>query len=296
MVHSFTLTPTPYVPPPTPPKTYLQRCEEDLNPELASSFDKAAAQLKMKETATLVAFTTLVIGGIIATSLYTPVFIPVTGFSALFLVEPVNRVCHSFKTQAKQASGRADQLRAVSRHYQTLAQSTPLELQQILERKGIYIIPGMQRNDPRLTSLKPLIARHMFWEEHAESLQKRATEKLDEAAKTDKKNSAEDREEIFTLRSEALEWEREALESKCKNAFINAVIHHSNFTGTFTDMGALSPLSGQERAIEAVQGVRNANHFFNFKNSAIPPILYSEAKHCPVFVLGSRMSAAMATA
>lgn len=274
-------------------KTVLQQCQEELNPELLASYDQKSTLWKVAAIATLVAFTALMIGGFIATALYAPVFIPIIGITSLILLSQINRVYRTFDNWSTQSHERADQLREINRHYHELSGSTPAQIQQILRQKGIHNVTGMQYNDPNLTTLKPLIARHLFWEGHVEKLQKLKQEKLDEAAKLTSESFTDHREEIYDLRSEALELEKQALESKVKNSFINAALRRPHFAGTLADVGTFSALSGQERAAGIPMNVAGAGEFFTFKARNVAPIQYNEVKQIGVADLAMRMLAAM---
>ena len=271
-----------------PQKTFLQHCEEELAPKLRASFEENAILWKVAAVATLVAFAVLVLSAFVATGLFAPLYIPLIGISSIILLSQITSIYQMFQSRAAQASERAEQLKEINDHYQTLDASTPAQLQEILDQKGIRMIPGMQRNDPRLTTLKPLIARHLFWEGQTNSLQESAQEKLREAARLKQQNATGNREEIFQLRHEALEWENEALESKCKNAFINAVIRRPYYTGTLDDLGSFTEFSGLERAVNAANNISDTNNLFTFKNSSVPPIKYSDAKHSSVADLSYR--------
>ncbi len=277
----------------TIPKSYLQFCEEELNPDLHASYSRKSTLWKVAAVATLVAFTALMVGVLVASALYAPVFFPMIGVCCILPLGQVQKVYRLFEKWSDEASERAVQLGAINKHYQELSGSTPSQLQQLLQQKGINHVTGMQHNDPNLTSLKPLIARHLFWEGHVEELNKKMQEKLELASKLYNKDYTENKDEIYELRSEALEIEKQVLESKAKNAFINAVIRRPHYTGNLEDLGTFSPLSGQERAIGMQAGAAGSNEFFSFKARSMPAIFYDEAKRLAVPDLAMRMVIAM---
>ncbi len=278
---------------PSVPKSYLQFCEEELNPDLLSSCSRKSTLWKVAAVTTLVAFTALMVGALVASALYAPIFFPMVGVCCILPLGQVQKVYRLFVKWSDEASERAVQLGAINGHYQELSGSTPSQLQQLVGQKGINNITGMQHNDPNLTTLKPLIARHLFWEGHVEELTKKMQEKLDEASKLSSEGYTENKDEIYELRSEALEIEKQVLESKAKNAFINAVIRRPHYMGNLEDLGTFSPLSGQERAIGSQAGAAGTNEFFSFKARSMPGIFYNEAKQLSVPDLAMRMVIAM---
>lgn len=277
----------------TPQKPFLQQCNEDLDPDVLSTLEQKASLWKMADVTSIAAFSILTAGAFIATALFAPVFVPLTGITAFGFLEPVNKLRESFSAWTQEAAERASQLRNFQNHYQSLSGLTPAQLQRKIDERGIYNIPGMQRECPQLTTLKPLLARHMFWEDRVDMLQNKATQALSEAANLAVKNDPENRKEILVKRCEALTWEKKALESKCRNAFINAVIRYPNYSGNISDLGAFTKLSGLERAVDAANGIEGTERFFVFGNRNIAPIQYGEAKQSSVAILGQRMLTAM---
>jgi len=276
------------------PKSYLQFCREELNPNLIASYSRNSTLWKVAAIATLVAFTVLLIGAFIATVLYSPVFIPIVGLSCLILIGQIKKIYSLFDQWSYEASERANQLSAIKGHYQSLNASTPAHIQQILRQKGINSVSGMQVNDPNLMTLKPLIARHLFWEGRVTQLTQQKQEKIGLAIKLSNENFLENRDEIYELQSEALELERQALESRAKHVFINAVIRRPHFIGTSEDLVTLSSLSGQERAIAMRTGAPNAYEFLSFKTPrAVTTIRYDEMQQHAAADLAMRMVTAM---
>ena len=63
----------------SPQKSYLQFCEEELNPDLLASYSRKSTLWKVAAVATLVAFTALMVGALVASALYAPIFFPMIG-------------------------------------------------------------------------------------------------------------------------------------------------------------------------------------------------------------------------
>ncbi len=276
----------------TPNKTYLQQCTDDLNPGCLSSFERKATLHQVAAIATLVAFTVFSLGSIAATALFAPIYVPLTALSVCYLFKYVQKGSDKLQLWSDQAGARAEQLKQISSHYQGLSTAT---LQQTLQEKGITwsTIPGMQ-NPANLETLKPLIARHIFWEKHVAKLEERKQEKLAKATKLTEKNHVENKGRIYDLQCEALEIEKRALEGRIKTAFINAVIRRPGFLGTLDNLGTLSPITGQERVIgNAVSSGSTMNQLFTFKDGRTAAITIDEVKRLTITDLAQRILSAM---
>jgi hypothetical protein len=281
-------------------QTYLQRCTEDLQPSNLSSWNPnswswKSTQWQVAAVATYVAYTVFAVGGLAAAAAFAPVYIPVVAISSIFLLKFVQKGHDLFERWSDRASAHAGQLKAISRYLQELSSATPEQLQQILQQKGIqwFTIPGMLQNPNDLTRLKPLIARHNFWETHIQTLQENQQKKLNEAARLSSESYADNKNEIYDLRCEALEIEKRVLEGKLKNAFINAVIRRPTHIGTLEDLGSITAISGQERAIGNATSATSVNDFFTFKNGRTPTLSGDDVKRMTTTDLAMRLLTAM---
>ncbi len=276
-------------------QTYLQKCIEDLEPSNISSWSWKSTQWEVAAVATYVAYTVLAIGGLAISAAFAPVYIPIIAVSSVFLFKFVQKGHDLFEQWSGQAYARAEQLKEISRHLQELSPATTEQLQQTLQQKGIqwFMIPGMMLNPNNLIQLKPLIARHNFWEGYVQKLEEKKRTKLEEAAKLSSESYVDNKNEIYDLRCEALEIEKRALEGKLKNAFINAVIRRPAYVGTLEDLGNITAMSGQERAIGNAASAASTNDFFTFKNGWTPTISVDEVKRMTTSDLAMRFIAAL---
>lgn len=278
-----------------PSQTYLQRCIEELEPGNLSSWKWKSTLWQVAAVATYVAFTVLAIAGLAAAAVFAPVYIPIVALSSIFLLKIVQKGHDLLEQWSDQASARAEQLKEISRHFEVLSSATPEQLQQVLQQKGIQwsTIPGMMQDPTHLAQLKPLIARHNFWEGYVQKLEEKKQIKLEEAAKLSQESYADNKNEIYDLRCEALEVEKRAWEGKIKNAFVNAVIRQPAYVGTLEDFGNFTVISGQERAIGNAASAASVNDLFTFKNSLIPTISVDEVKRMTASDLAMRLIPAM---
>lgn len=276
-------------------KTYLQQCVDDLDSSHISFWQCKSTRWRVAAVATYVAFTVLAVGSLAASAVFAPIYIPIIAVSSFFFLKVVNRGHDLFEKWSDQAYARIEQLKAISRHHQELTSATPEQIQHTLFQKGVqwFMIPGMMQSPANLARLKPLIARHNFWEGYVRKLEEKKQAKLIEAAKLSTENYEENKNEIYDLRSEALEIEKRALEGKLKNAFVNAVIRQPTYVGTMDGLGCFSIVSGQERAIGNAASAASVNEFFTFKNGRTPAITVGEVKSMAISDLALRISATM---
>lgn len=277
----------------TAPITYLQFSEEELNPDLQAFHAKDSTMYRVAAIATVVAFSIIVGTAVIVTSIYFPLFLPLCLICSVPTLVVAKKVHAYFDHRSELASDRANQLAAIKRNFKEIEDFSPEQIQQLLQQRKINDIFRLRHNDPSLVNLKPLIARHIFWEDHVARLQAQQKDFSNRAAELESKDASGNRDKIVELRNTALEVEKDALESKVKNAFINAVIRRFAFAGTQGDLGTFSPLGGVERAALLQKNTPNANDLFTFKNGTSYTILYDEARNLDVYTLGTRIMTAM---
>ena len=273
---------------PPSPKTYLQQCSEDLAPAVISSFQTKSTLWQVASVATLVAFSVLAVSSFCAVGIFAPIYVPIAGLTAVLLLRPVNKAYKLFELWSDEAHARAEQLKDIKSHYLEISPLNSVQLQLNLQQKGIFL-STVEHSPADLQTLKPLIARHQFWEGHVRDIQTKIQGKLNEATRLTTGNRAE----IYELRCHALELEKQALEAKVKNAFISAVIRRPAFAGTPEDIGTFSKLSAQERAIGNAVNTASVNEFFTFKRSGFAALTADEVKRLTVAELGTRLIAAM---
>lgn len=277
---SFTASAPPPVIPQQTSKTYLQFCEEELSPGKIDAFGIASQCWKATAIIAATMLSILVASAFVLVILFAPLVFPISvaGVCALFLLWGVKEVYSYCDMKSQLNSDRAQQLRAIEKHHQTLSNATPERIQSVLSQKGISYVTGMGANSPRLITLKPLIARHLFWEDRMKELEKKQNEKAAAAAKLSKANSVANRDHIYALQSEAVGLEAETLKAKVKCAFVHAVLRKPEFKGSFEKLGKFSHLSGQERTMALAAKTPGADDFFIFNGPNAKKITLSEAK------------------
>ena len=278
-----------------PMQTYLQQCSEDLQPGNLTSWQRKSTLYQVASVATLVAYTILAVGGLALSIFYAPIFVPVVAITSAFLLKFVQNGASILEGLSGQARARADQIKQISEHFQTLSSSSTQQIQQTLQEKGVQwsTIPGMTQDPSNLKTLNPLLARHLFWEKQIEKLEGQKKSKLSEASRLVAESEEKNQAEIYNLRSAALIIEKNLLESKIKNAFVNAVLRQPTFKGSLENVGTFSPLSGQERAVGNAASSGSATKFFTFKNNTTPTLTFDEVKSLGISELALRLMPAM---
>jgi hypothetical protein len=273
------------------PQKFLDHCIEELDPSAATPFEKQSTLWNVAASATLIAFTVLAVSAFIATGIFAPIYIPIAGICALLLLNPVSEFYEKFQQYSKDAGARAEQLKEIVRHYDTLKEATPEELQRAIQRTGVtwFQIPGMFQHPENLSTLKPLLARHKFWEGQTQKLEQKSQIALQKAQELSTTNSPENREEIYNLRTGALELQRQALESKVKDAFVLSVLRNPDLTGTLESVGDFSKLSNQERIIGNAVNDASVSALFTFKNTAFAALTADEVKQTSTADLSRRI-------
>jgi hypothetical protein len=267
------------------PKTYLQQCVQEQAPSHLAALQSQSSLWNAAAVSTYVAYIVLTLGGIATSAIFAPIFLPIISITSLFLLQYVKKAHDTFDGWSEDASARVKQIKMISAELRRLHSATPKQLQENLRQKGIPDV-----SNP--ASLKPLIARHSFWEKHIQKLEEKGRATLTEAAQLSKKSYAENKSEIHKLRCAALDIEKDRIEARIKNAFVNAVIRRPKFAGNLETLGRFSEVSAQERAIGNANQV-SMEKFFLFKNKKIKPITVDEAKNLPISKLAIRMMPAL---
>lgn len=282
-------------------KKFLDYSIEELDPNQTASLERQSFLWKTAAVTTLVAYTTLAVGIFIGTGVFAPTYIPLAGICSLVFLNTVYSFVKTFQQNSVQAINRANQLKKIQHHYADLTHATVENLQGILLRKmGIiwFQIPGMLQHPENLKLLKPLIARHLFWEGYIQQIEETKRTILQKASRLIAQNNPENREEIYELRATSLELDDLILKSKVKDAFVLAAIQHPDLKGTVDNIGDFSPLSSQERILGREVEVNDPtlHHLFIFKNPNIVPLTIEEVKRNRIIDLSRRILAAASVA
>ena len=284
--------------PAAPVQAFLSRCVEELSPTTVSDFESEAKWKEIAALGTIVAFTALAIGAFILTGVFlSPLYLPIAGISALLLAPSAVSFYNKFDQEANLAKMEVAKHTEIQRHYQDLTSMTPVLIQAILLNKGInwLQIPGMTAANPqRIAEIKPLIARHLYWEGRVQALENQKQEHQTNLQTLRQGNPEENRDNIFAKGREILQTERLIADAKLKCGFINAVLRKPDFAGGMSQVGAVSPLSTEERLVAGALGDAAANQLYVFNNRAVQPLTIDDVKRMNVAALGQRIVAAMA--
>ncbi|GEM_PF-5330356 len=268
---------------------YLDLCKSELDPSLAMIYSKESELEANLALVYCVAFPIIIATSLAITATFAPVFLIVTGFTALLLIYPLKEIYSNTAINAELKEARFRQLKSLQKHYESLAQATPAQIQQMLKEKGIDFVIGMGQNDPQLTTLKPMLARYLFWEERITELKKSQEKKLRRAETLTTENAEQNKIAISNLQRDALNIESQLVTAKVKCAFVNAALFHPTCKGCLENIGTFSTLSGEERAIALGAKASKANDFFLFNQPHLSAITFEDAKRCTIRQLGMRL-------
>jgi hypothetical protein len=281
---------------PTQEKKYLDYCVEQIKEDTIKEFESNSSYYSNMAWASIIAYSVLAISAFVVTGVFAPVYVPIAGICAYLGANHVFKFYKSRQQYSESTGAQAGHLKTISNNHQNLAAVTPDQLQWVLLRMGIswLNIPGMVQQPQDLNTLKPLIARHQFWEGHVQGLEQKKQADLQEALRLATENYPENRAKIYDLRTDALEIDRQILEAKVKDAFVLAAIQRPTMTGTIDSIGDFSNLSNQERVIGNAVGDITINKFFNFKNTSFAALTIDEVANANAVVLSQRLLTASA--
>ncbi len=269
----------------TPPKQFLARCAEELDPKLRISFERQSRLWQVLAVATLVAYTALAVSIFIAVGVYAPVYLPIAGICSLLVADQVPLpIFRRFDQNSENAKKRAVQLKEIHSKYQELIQMSPEQRQSQLNQIGIISTAP--------SSLEPLVARYKYWESSVQKATQEMQKHLQKANELATKDYVANRKPIYELRIKALEAESDALEAKIKQAYVYAVLQRPTIIGNLDTVGDFSPISQSERTIGVAVGHIALNNFFSFKDTAHTPLTAHDVKTMSTAQLSQRLLAA----
>lgn len=249
-------------------KTFIEHCNDQLQPEVIESLKRKALLHKVAAAATFVAYTVLAVSAFVATGILAPAYLPIAGICAMLFANKFVQYAQDHLNAGKQCSASAKQLNEIKRHYEALASATAPELHAKFTEMGLNVAtyPHLLQQ-PEV--FKPLIARHEFWKNYRTALEQKKQTKCQEARELGTQNFLKNRLEIYRKHTEALDLDRRILEAKVKQAFIIAVIRYPAMRGTFESHFEFSRLANHERVISNALGDIN-DAFYAFKHSTSP--------------------------
>lgn len=292
----------------TETNNYLQRCVQDLNPEVAAMHESNALLWDIASKATLVVFTVIAVGTFAAVGFFAPVYMPVVGIGSILLMNPAFQVHRQLSLYSVQTQRRADQLKDIAQEFNSLpddARMTGMKL--ALMRIQWNRIPGVQQVDD-LNQFRPLVARYEYWRKQQENYESEMNTHTQEASQILNPSGAQPtttedgpslQERVTVLRMEALQAQENALICKANAAFVHAVIQRPEFAGNFGDLAEFNESTFEERALAHRFNDPAADHFVVFRDRAVHPITLTEIRDnaaMPTHMLAQRFVQAIAAA
>lgn len=277
-------------------KTFLDRCVETIDPKVASRLSLRSTMWNVAAVASLVAFTAISMLAFVATNLFAPVYVPITGISILLLLGLAKQGYEKLVSKADTASEKANQLKKINEKFHALDKASVQDIQHGLMQRGINwcTIPGMFQKPDDLLKLKPLMARQDYWSDYCGKLEEKKQAKLAEIAElVNHGDSIEPTEKIFNKRREVLFIEQAQLQTKVNAAFINAVMRRPTFTGDEDAVYRIPHILPEQRIMCDAFGDRKGREFLIFRNDVMPAFTTDDVKRLSVAEMGERISYAM---
>lgn len=268
---------------------YIDICKSELDPNYVTHYTNESNRLSNRALIYAVAFPVIIATSIALVAAFAPPFLIVTGFTALLLISVVHKIYCDLTLKSELTQERANQFKSIQEHHESLTNATPAQIQQMLKEKGIDFVIGIRQNDQQLATLKPVLARHLFWEERIDQLKKSQEKTLKQVNKLTAQNTQGNKAAISALQGDVLNLESQLVTAKVKCAFVNAALFNPTCKGRLEDLGTFSTLSGQERAVALAASASKANDFFLFNQPNLSAITFEDAKRSTIRQLGMRL-------
>lgn len=301
------------------PATFMQRCVQELNPEVSAELEWNAKLSDLAAIATAVSTISVIIIAGLGITLLSVVNLPVAlcglallPFATFFLSDTAFDHYEMHLKNASDSRIRAEKLRAISQEYQSLPEDAAMTgIKLATMRIQWNTIPGVQCAED-LNAFRPYIARYEYWRKQQEHFDRQANTLTTEAS--DLMNPAVNttiaRESTPSQRAQGAVYYRlrsigiqeNALASKAYAAFTHALILRPEYTGDgFKDIAKVnfshaSEMEVVERLLAQQFNDPGANHFIEFHNENIQPLTFAEIRDNPIHVIAQRFVQAIAAA
>lgn len=264
-------------PPPTPPvpaQRFLDDCVQGLNPQVAENFSYQS--WKHGKIAQVIPYFYLAASGavIITAGIFAPTFMYVVGACAVLFAQHALHLRERFCESSQWYNERASQLNETRRYYEALQPMPDDQLQNLLRELNIswMSIPDMTQHPEQLTTLKPLIACHQYWQNREQNLTTAKDHNLQEV------QNLQDQDEVRQTIIKAIKLDRLALEAKVNDAFILAAVRRPTLTGNLMNIGQFTALSAEDQMLFRLARRAPDSNFFNFNNSSITALTVDDVR------------------
>jgi hypothetical protein len=301
------------------PATFMQRCVQELNPEVSAELEWNAKLSDLAALATAVSAASVIIITGVGITFLSVVNLPVAlcglvlfPFATFFLSDTAFDHYDMHSKNASDSRIRAEKLRAIAQEYQSLPEDAAMTG---IKLATMHIqwntIPGVQRAED-LNQFRPYIARYEYWRKQQENFDRtvntlttEASDLLNPPANTTtatESTPSERARDAALRRIQALGVQENALASKAYAAFTHALILRPEYTGDgFKDIAKVkfshaSEMEVVERLLAQQFNDPGANHFIEFQDRTIQPITFAEIRDNPIHVVAQRFVQAIAAA
>ncbi|MBS0651384.1 MAG: hypothetical protein JSR93_09505 [Verrucomicrobia bacterium] len=301
------------------PATFMQRCVQELNPEVAAELEWNAKLSNIAAITNLVALGVFCVAEILGVSLISIVnpliaicAVPFVGIATHFVGDAAAKNYSMYSVSSAKSQQKAEKLRAIAQEYQSLPEDAAMTgIKLATMRIQWNTIPGVQQ-PADLNQFRPLIARYDYWtkqQEHfdreANTLTRRASDLVNGTANTitETITTPSQRANIAAFhRLRSIGIQENALASKAYAALVHAIILRPEYTGDgFKGIAKVkfshgSEIEVMERLLAQQFNDPGANHFIEFHNQNIQPLTFAEIRDNPIHVIAQRFVQAIAAA
>lgn len=297
--------------------TFMQRCVQELNPEVSAELEWDAKLSNIAAITNLVALGIFCVAEILGVSLISIVnplisicAIPFVGIATGFVGYAAAENYSMYSENSAKSQQKAEKLRAIAQEYQSLPEDAAMTgIKLATMRIQWNTIPGVQRAED-LNQFRPYIARYEYWRKQQENFDRtvntlttEASDLLNPPANTTiaTESTPSQRASGATIhRIHALGVQENALASKAYAAFTHALILRPEYTGDgFEGIAKVkfshaSEMEVVERLLAQQFNDPGANHFIEFQDRTIQPITFAEIRDNPIHVIAQRFVQAIA--
>ncbi|MBX3719725.1 MAG: hypothetical protein KF898_08770 [Parachlamydiales bacterium] len=299
------------------PATFMQRCVQELNPEVSAELEWDAKLSNIAAITNLVALGIFCVAEILGVSLISIVnplisicAIPFVGIATGFVGYAAAENYSMYSENSAKSQQKAEKLRAIAQEYQSLPEDAAMTgIKLATMRIQWNTIPGVQRAED-LNQFRPYIARYEYWrkqQEHfdreANTLTTEASDLMNPAVNTTiapESTPSQRAQGAVYYRLRSIGIQENALASKAYAAFTHALILRPEYTGDgFEGIAKVkfshaSEMEVVERLLAQQFNDPGANHFIEFQDRTIQPITFAEIRDNPIHVIAQRFVQAIA--
>lgn len=281
------------------PDTYLGRCEDEIDnsASIVKREERYALAYKVGAYALATFFVVVATAAVVLSSIYLPVFLPITGISIVVLTSAARRKVQDIFARATLHATTAKRTRDIALEAHMLRNDNNLLQTQV---RISDLVPSLKGN---LARCIPLLAHYNYWEKQHADYEKQVAAKLTEA------EDAPNMEKRSKICVELSKLRQKASQAKACQAFMLAVMQKPNFEGNPQELCSLKDFSIPANLTKQTLTTSIEHHPWTqnailgqcgksalaivFRNKRIAPITFNQLQRLPAQELATRYLQAM---